>query len=130
MTDARDIRLGRYGIGKYRYRELKYFCRQYREKKTQLDAITEISASQASSVPSGTKMGDRTSQIALKRVSLQKDIEDIEQSAKEADCAIYAYLIGNVADGIPYEHLGVPCGRRYFYEARKKFFYLLSLRRK
>ena len=56
-------------------------------------------------------------------------IKIIEESAKEAAEDIYKYIISNVADGIPYKYLGVPCGQRYFYEKRQKFFYLLSKKR-
>jgi hypothetical protein len=34
MSNKRDINLRMYGMSKYSYRELKYFCLQYHEKKS------------------------------------------------------------------------------------------------
>ena len=38
----RDLKLDGYNISGNRYRELKYFCRQYREKQSLLRSITEV----------------------------------------------------------------------------------------
>lgn len=100
----RDLSLRRYNIGKYRYRELKYFCLQYPEWVSEAARGNYINA---------------TNKLM------------IEQAAREADPALAAYIVRNVTTGMPYEHLGiVPCGRRQFYQARRKFFYLLSLKKR
>lgn len=122
----RDLKLQSYNISDNRYRELKYFCRQYREKQSQLRSITELSSPSFSGTGGGNKTSDRTADTACRRAQLQRDIEMIEQSAIEADSEIYAYIMDNVADGIAYEYLDVPAGRRKFYESRKKFFKILS----
>ena len=97
----RDLSLRCYNIGKYRYRELKYFCMQYADWMRSADAESKANR------------------------------ETLEQAARETDPALAAYIVRNVTSGIPYEHLGiVPCGRRQFYQARRKFFYLLSLKKK
>lgn len=49
----------------------------------------------------------------------------IENAAKETDEQLYKYIIKNVTEGVPYEVLNVPCGRRQFYDKRKLFFYKL-----
>ncbi|MDF2686467.1 MAG: hypothetical protein K0S55_1649, partial [Clostridia bacterium] len=36
MSDKRDIKLDEFNISNYAYRELKYFCLQYQEKKRKL----------------------------------------------------------------------------------------------
>lgn len=121
----RDLKLDRYNISGNRYRELKYFCRQYREKQSLLRSITEIGSPPLSGGGSG-KLSDKTASTAIRRAELQRDLELIEQTAIEADAEIYTYILSNVADGVPLEYLGIPVGRRKFYEARRKFFYLLS----
>ena len=127
MTADRDIKLDKYDISPNRYRELKYFCRQYREKQSRLRSLTEIASPAFDGIGSSSGvLSDRTAATALKRVELEKDVALIEQTAIEADAEIYQYIISNVADGVPWEYLGVPGGRRQFYEARRKFFYLLS----
>lgn len=123
----RDLKLDEYNISGNRYRELKYFCRQYREKQSLLRSITEIGSPSLCSGGSG--LADRTASTAIRRAELQRDLELIEQTAMEADAEIYTYIISNVADGVPWEYLGVPYSRRQFYRIRKRFFYLLSERK-
>lgn len=55
-----------------------------------------------------------------------KDAALIEQASREAEPNICQYILKNVTQGVPYEYMDVPCGRRQFYEQRRKFFYLLS----
>ena len=120
----RDLKLDEYHISGNRYRELKYFCRQYREKQALLRSITEIGSPICGAGGSG--LSDRTAGTAIRRAELQRDLELIEQSAIEADAEIYVYLLSNVSDGVPWEHLDAPVGRRKFYESRRRFFYILS----
>lgn len=130
MPTERDLNLDTYNISGNRYRELKYFCRQYREKQSRLRSMTEIGSPAFDGNGGGSgRTSDRTADTAIKRAELQKDLELIEQTAIEADAEIYQYIISNVVDGVPWEYMGVPMGRRKFYETRKKFFYLLSEKR-
>lgn len=55
--------------------------------------------------------------------------ELIEQTAIAVNDGIYRYIIKNVTQGIKYEYMDVPCGRRQFYEARKRFFRMLAQKR-
>ncbi len=59
----------------------------------------------------------------------QWEVEMIEQTAIEAESEIYPYILKNVTQGIKYEYMDVPCGRRQFYEARRVFFLLLAQKR-
>lgn len=69
-----------------------------------------------------------TEQQALKNTKCLGNILMIEQTCKEADSAIWKYLLMNVTEGTVYEHMNPPCGRRQFYESRRKFFYILDLK--
>lgn len=113
MPRERDLKLEKYRISGNRYRELKYFCRQYREKQSQMQAIADIATP--------LLHGD-----AERWEMLRKELQMIDQAAMEADAEIAGYIIKNVADGIPYEYLGVPCSRSAFFRARKKFFWILD----
>ncbi len=126
MGKERDLKLQSYNISDNRYRELKYFCRQYREKQSQLRSITELSSPSFSRAGGGNKTSDRTADTAVRRAQLQKDVEIIEQSAFEADGEIYAYIMDNVVDGVAYEYLDIPMSRASFFRRRKKFFEILS----
>lgn len=126
MGKDRDLKLEKYNISENRYRELKYFCRQYREKQSQFRAITELSSPKFDSAGGGNKTSDRTADTAIRRTQLQRDIEIIEHSAIEADREISQYIISNVTDGIAYEYLGVPSSKTNFYLKRRKFFWVLD----
>ena len=95
----RDMKLSDYHISRARYNELKYFCMQYYEKKQKLAHAYSLPAIKSDGQP------------------------------KEADEEISRWLLMNVTEGIAYEYLDVPKGRRQFYESRKYFFYLLSLKK-
>lgn len=127
MPTERDLNLDTYNISGNRYRELKYFCRQYREKQSRLRSMTEIgSPAFDGNGGGGGRTSDRTADMAIKKAELQKDLELIEQTAIEADAEIYQYIISHVADGIPFEYLGVPSSRATFYRRKRKFFWLLD----
>lgn len=127
MSNRRDVNLADYSISKYAYRELYYFCLQYPEKKQRLNELRNPLRGQGyNGMPHSTDVGDPTGEAAVKAAMLAKDVELIEQTVIQADSGIYSALLDNVAYGTPYEYLKVPCGRRQFYESRKKFFFLMN----
>ena len=125
----RDMKLSDYNISRAKYNELKYFCMQYEEKKQELHRGYGLGAVINDGMPKGNMPGNPVERTAIHNAMLQTDIELIEQTAMEADADIYQWLIKNVTEGIPYEWLNVPTGRRQFYESRRYFFYLLSQKR-
>ena len=127
MSNQKDLNLEKYKISKYRYRELKYFCLQYDEKKQRLAALRGLGAVTYSSEPHGSGISDPTAAKAERAQQIVQDIELIEHTAMEVDSANYGSLLANVtSDNLPYEYLSPACGRRQFYEDRRKFFYLLD----
>lgn len=129
MADKRTICMDEYGISQYAYRELYYFCLQYDEKRERLKSMYGGKSQVITGMPKGGRISDSTFNTAERALRLRKDIEDIEQAAIEADGELYKYIIDNVARGIPYERMNIPCGRRQFYNKRKAFFYILYLKR-
>lgn len=125
----RDIKLSSYNISREKYNELKYFCMQYEEKKRELYKGYGLQAAVNDGQPKGNTPGNPTEQTALRNVALLRDIELIEQTAIEADPNIYQWLLKNITEGIAYEYLNVPMGRKQFYESRRYFFYLLAQKR-
>lgn len=123
------MKLSDYNISRAKYNELKYFCMQYQEKKQELHKGYGLGAILNDGMPKGNQTGNPTEKIAIKNAMLQQDIELIEHTVEEADPTISKWLIKNVTEGIPYEWLDVPLGRRQFYESRRYFFYLLAQRR-
>lgn len=80
-------------IGREAYRELYWFCRQYNRKKT------------------NPQEGCNATDVRL--------IDDVAVDVAGV-CA--SALVENVVNGTQWEHLDVPCGRRLFYDLRRKFF--------
>lgn len=127
MSKQKDLNLEKYKISKYRYRELKYFCLQYDEKKQRLAALRGLGAVTYSNEPHGSGISDPTATKAERVQQLVQDIKMIEQTALEVDSVNYRSLLANVTSAnLPYEYLSPACGRRQFYEDRRKFFYLLD----
>ncbi len=129
MKKDRDLKLQNYNMSPNRYRELKFFCKQYREKQLQLRSITELSLPGFDGARGGNKISDRTGDTALRRIQLEKELEIIEQSAMEAGDELYPYILSNVVGGVRYEHLEVPMSRASFFRRRKRFFEILSGRK-
>ncbi|MBC5710984.1 hypothetical protein H8S75_23895 [Hungatella sp. L12] len=125
----RDMKLSDYNISRAKYNELKYFCMQYEEKKREIHNSYGLGAIVSDGMPKGNIPGNPTEHAAIRNAMLQSDVELIEQTAMEADSDMYQWLLKNVTEGIPYEWLNVPRGRRQFYEARRYFFYLLAQKR-
>ncbi len=117
-------------ISKKAYKELEYFCLQYREKKLEIENFCYISSVKYGFRPSNRTGSDTTLTNVQRMVSLKKDVEMIEKSAREADRRISRYIIRNVTERVQYEHMNVPCGRRQFYEKRKLFFCILYMKKR
>lgn len=115
-----------YTISKNRYRELKYFCLQYKEKKDKLQSMSFISAVNIDGMPHGTNISNPTAIQGEVIAQLKHDIEIIERTAMETDAEFYQYILDNITKGISWEYLDVPLSRRSFYYLRRKYFYLLS----
>lgn len=75
-----------------RYRELTYACRQYEQYKQWTDGRGEA-----------------------RRAA-------IDEAARKAGDGLRRWILRNVVDGTPWEEMPVPCGRRQFYAARRRFF--------
>ena len=117
-----------YGISGNRYRELYAFCRQYGEWRLALRQCYSLHGP----VPhSGRSNGvnDPTSNAVIKAEAYKAKMAMVEEVAQEAADTLWPYLLKAVTEGVPYEWLDVPMGRRQFYEARRKFFFLLDKRK-
>ncbi|MCM1273208.1 MAG: hypothetical protein NC225_12250 [Clostridium sp.] len=120
-----------YNISKHRYMELYHYCMQYNEWKEELrdieDGLRSPSKGQTTSCSSKS---DKTATIAIKRAELSAKCKLIEQTAEETDKNLKDYILAAVTRGDTYNYLstvkGMPCGRRLYYELRRRFYYLLS----
>ena len=129
MTEKRDLRLDGFGISKHRYRELYNFCLQYPDFTREKKDCYAISATKYGDAPRGSGVSNPTAISAEKAYKLSKNIDLIESAAIEAGGDIYPYLLKAVTEGCSWEDVYPPCGRRQFYQARRRFFYLLNLKK-
>lgn len=125
----RNLKLSDFHISKEKYNELKYFCLQYEEKKQRLAQSYGIKACTPREGSRTNHIGKPTEEQAIRNVMLKDDIELIEETARETDEDIAPYIMKSVTEGMTYEYMDVPMGRKQFYEARRLFFYLLAQKR-
>lgn len=130
IAKRKDLSLGKYDISKARYRELKYFCMQYDEKKSIIDY--GIKAATNDGMPHGSfNTSSPVEKQAMENELAKKDVLLIEDTINKTVQGEHMRkcLLAAVTTGTTYEYMDVPCGRRQFYELRRRFFYLLSLKR-
>lgn len=123
----RDLNLEAFEISRFAYRELKYFCLQYQEKKQRLMSLYGLSATNYDGMPHGIGISTPTENKGVMAAQLSKDCGMIERAANQAaGSIIYPYLMKNVTQGIPFYCLDIPCGERQFKNMRRYFYYLLA----
>lgn len=136
MVQMGKIRpLGRkYEISKHRFWSAYHFAMQYKEWKNELSHLTDtMKSKQITDMPMGTGTGDATGDLAIRRAMLSQKCDLIENTCKEASEDIWKYILEGVTnEGASYTYLrqtlNIPCGKNYYYEKRRKFYYLLANR--
>ena len=99
MSNKRDLNLEEFGISLSRYRELYYFCQQYREKKEELQRCYSVTSEPTSKRSENTHMlTNFAEQQTDKTNELSRDIGLIEQTAQEAVGGLYPFILKNVTE--------------------------------
>lgn len=130
MPRKKDLHLDGYGISKFAYRELCNYCLQYEDKKARAEDLRNpYKSPQITGLPHGSGVGDPTEAAAEKAAVMSRDVDLIETAVRTAAPEIYSALLKNVTQGIQYDYMEVPCGRRQFYAYRRKFYYILAQKR-
>lgn len=127
------INLTHWGIDRNRYDELKARCRQYPDKKMELDSLLCVSSPSMTGMPHGSGVSDPVVRAVSKRERLLRFCEPIEYAASRAAGGEYSKaLILNCCFGKGYEFLPpavLPTSNRNaFFCARREFFWLLDKR--
>lgn len=125
-AQKRDIKLSEYNISPELYGELKYFCRQYAEKKNEIEQLYGTSSVASDGMPHAQGSGNPTERAAMRLLHLKRDVEQIEEAAAIADPTLSRWILRSVTEGIAYEQIGAPISRTKFYDARRYFFYVLA----
>lgn len=121
-----------YWLPKYRYLELKNFCLQYPDWKVEYSGLLGVNS--LSSI-GGNKSRlknpvDRTGNTAIKRLYFSERISMVERAVLDSEESIYEYLLKGVTEGRSYTYLktycDIPCGKDFYYDRYRRFFWLLD----
>ena len=125
-----------YWISRHRYYELKHFCLQYKEWQKELN---DISLSTSHPLDGrihthGSGVNDPVMEAVARRELLTDHIHMVKKAAKGCSEDLGIYVFKGVTNGVSYESLvlqnGVPCCKETYYEAYRRFFFILSKIRK
>ena len=126
-----------YWISRHRFYELKHFCLQYYEWKQELEIITDCQRHQLDGrefIP-GSGSSDPVFDCIVRREQLINNIDMVEKAAMSCSDEIGKYVFRGVTEGLSFEYLftaedRIPCCKDYYYEAFRRFFWILSKLRK
>jgi len=132
--DMRGKSYDDYGISVYRYKELKNFCLQYREKKDAVERGLTSHQDLADRVPSGSmRTGSVVESQAIRNVVNHADCLLIEAAAMRTDPKLARWIVHSVSTDDSYaEMIGkddtgpCPVGSTDFYAARRLFYAVLD----
>lgn len=120
----------KYWIPKHRYYELRHFCLQYNDWRTAYNTITYISAVDLSPLLARSDLNDPVARAAEARIFYKGRIDLVERIAKETDPLLSAYILKGVTEELSYDviraRMDIPCCREVYYEAYRRFFWLLD----
>lgn len=126
----------KYWIDKHRYYELKHFCLQYPIWKKARAALNSLNgcSKYLLTISKNIKEDSPVEKCVEARLFYTDRIKMIENAACEANEIMAIYILKAVTEGISYEHLrasmNIPCCRDTYYELYRRFFWILSNKRK
>lgn len=121
----------KYWIDRHRYYELKHFCLQYPYWNSCYNELNYgISCPITSAASRTNDVSDPVSKYVEKRLYFKNRMDLIERLSKETDPALWCYIFKGVTEGLSYEvlrvRMNIPCCKDIYYEAYRRFFWLLS----
>lgn len=132
MQNIRALSEKKWDISNHAFYQAYHFAMRYKEFKELLRNKTSTIKGNSFGEVKGTG-GNKsaTEELAIKRAKAKTNCRIIEEAAKAADDSLYKYILKAVTEeGITYKYLrtvmDIPCGKNYFYERRRKFYYILS----
>lgn len=135
MPNVRAISQKKYNITSHRFMELYHMCLQYPEWKAELKYMTDtVKSIQVTDMPvAHNGNSDPTQKLAMRRAELQRKVDLIEQTAKDADKDLWKYILKGVTEEkVTFVYLdnmmNIPCGKDMYYDRRRKFYWLLDKR--
>jgi len=128
MPSKRDLALEEFGISKFRFRELYYFCLQYEDMKKEKAACYLLGGKVMDGMPRAAGKSDATGSSAVRAVILGEKLDLISEIAKECCGELYPWILEAVTTGKGFMEVCPPCHEKKFRRLRRKFYCLLDRR--
>lgn len=123
---------GKYKLSRFEYNYAKWFSLKYPEWLEQYNALKDSVKAISYDVEGhgSGKVTDTTADLASKRAEIRRKMLLVEHAAFDAGGDIGEYILKSVIyEDQTFEDMkaqGMPCERTFFYEKRRKYYYLLS----
>ncbi len=132
---SKALKLEKYGISKARQYELEHFCLQYNEWKSEKNKISLLGSPDFEAIHvQGGAAASKTENLAMRLAEIDEKIQLVDTAlvkAVDGDKGILEFLKKHVTTKTTYEYLGrMPCGRKKFYQYRRRFFIELDKTKK
>ena len=122
-----------YWIPKHRYYELKHFCLQYpgwEKAYEELDAFCKGTDNLPAAGNKTNEIIDPVGKCVEARSVYFERMQLLEKTAMDTDAYLSGYILRGVTAGVPYDVLkakyDIPYSKDAYYEAYRKFFWLLD----
>lgn len=122
---------GKYTLSKFEFGYAKWYSLKYNEWLDEYNSLKDsVKAIQYTDAPRGSGISDPTEKLAERRAELRRKMLKVENAAVDAGGDIAKYiLMAVINEDVTFSQLeakGIPCGKNYFYERRRKYYWLLS----
>jgi len=123
---------GRYSLSRFEFGYAKWYSLKYNEWLEEYNNLkNSVSGVRYQEAVQGGKDGKPTEQLAVRREELRRKMLKVERAAWEAggDIAKYIFIAvtnEDVTFRVLKQKYGMPCESTYFYDKRRKYYYLLS----
>lgn len=124
---------GKWWLPKSRMRHAYAYALMYNDWLKEYFDLTHLKGKVADGMPTGSSGGrSEVEENAIRAAELSYKIKMIEDTARKADPEISEYVrLAVTTEGVTFSMLqgkGIPCCRKKYYEARRKFYFLLAKR--
>ena len=123
---------GKYVLSPHEFYKVYHHCMMYNEWLAEYEKINiEPQAVAYDKEPAPGGDPDPMFRRSEKRIRYEEKMRLIEETTREADPYIAQYLLKAVTqEGVTYTYLRetmqIPCGKNYYYERRRRFYWLMA----
>ena len=94
-----------------------------------------ISGVEYDGMPHGSDVGNPTEHVGIRLAELKTKMETIERTAEETDPVLAKYILKAVTnEDVTFNYLkqfmDIPCEKDMYYDRRRKFYWLMSKRKR